>query len=504
MNPREDHPRENHPPAEAADVEVRDLQQEVQSLRRRVRKLEEANRALEGDRLEAEKERQRIGDALRLSREHFRALFEDSPAALWEVDGTDLKRYLETLQDSGVEDFKAYFESYPEQALASVNRLQILEANRATIALYEADDRAQVLAGLAGILSGESYPALVEILSGLARGRRRLQTEAVHRTFAGRRIEVELKLLVAPGSEATLSHLLLAATDITERKRAERALREAQATLEGRVEERTAALAATHEELKSLLYIVSHDLRAPLINVKGFSGELRSSVRQLWTTMEPYLGQIPASDRKILVQALEADLPEAVDFIDSAINRINHFMNTLLRLSQEGKRELHMERVDPRTLVEDILHNLTYQLEQHHTEVTVGQLPWLIADRISLEQIFSNLLSNAVLYMDPARPGRIEIRGRREVDFVIFEIEDNGRGIEEEEILKVFSPFRRGRDKVAEGEGMGLTYVQALVRRHGGRLWCRSVAGSGSVFSFTLSNRLREADMRTTREILLP
>lgn len=495
---------QDEPPQAQGKITEEELRREVEALHRQVRELEAAGQALERDRAGAEEERARIGEALRLSREHFRALFENSPAALWEVDGGALKTYLDTLEESGITDPRAYFTAHPEQALASVNRLHVLEANHATVALYEAEDKKQILAGLAAVLSGESYRAVVEILSGLAQGQRQLQTEAVHRTFSGRRIEVELKLLVAPGSEKDFSRLLLAATDITERKQAERALREAQATLERRVEERTAALAATHEELKSLLYIVSHDLRAPLINVKGFSGELRASVRQLQTVLEPYLDRIPPSDRSVLGQALESDLPEAVDFIDSAINRINHFMNTLLRLSQEGKRELHMERVDPRALVEEIVFGLTYQREQRNATVSIGQLPWLIADRTSLEQIFSNLLSNAVLYLDPSRPGRVEVRGRREADFVVFEIEDNGRGIGEEELATIFAPFQRGRHPEVEGEGMGLAYVQALVRRHGGRLWCRSKVGSGSLFSFTLSSRLREADLRTTREILLP
>ncbi|MCB1032205.1 MAG: HAMP domain-containing histidine kinase [Acidobacteria bacterium] len=481
-----------------------ELRQEIEKLRRQVQELEQAGHALERDRVGAQEERQRIGDALRLSREHFRALFEHSPAALWEVDGSALVPFLASLRSSGLGNPEAYFTAHPEQALAAFTQLRVLEANQAAVALYEAESKEQVLAGLTAVLSGESYPALVAILTALAQGRHRLATEAVHRTFSGRRIEVELKLLVAPGAEADLSRLLLAATDITERKQAERTLEEARTQLKRQVAERTAALAATHEELKSFLYTVSHDLRTPLINVKGFSDELRATANELRATLEPYSALLPAADREVVERTLSMDLPEAVDFIDSAINRINHFMGALLRLSQEGKRELHMERVDARSLVEEILPNLSYALEQRHGEVAVGRLPWVIADRTSLEQIFSHLLSNAVLYLDPARPGRVEVRGRREEEFVVFEIEDNGRGIAAEELPKVFAPFRRGSHEEVEGEGMGLAYVQALVRRHGGRLWCRSEAGTGSLFCFTLSNRIKEADLRNTMEILLP
>jgi PAS domain S-box-containing protein len=292
-----------------------------------------------------------------------------------------------------------------------------------------------------------------------------------------------------------------------ERKRIDEALRESRANLERRVEERTEDLATAHESLRSLLHIVSHDLRAPLVNLKGFAGELHSAAETIQEVMGAAFESVqglPEGEQQRLRQVLGEDIPEALDFIDSSINRIDTFMSTLLKLSAQGRRELHMEWLNSNALVEETLKILAYQVEQRRAVVTVDRLPEVVADQISLEQIFSNLLSNAVLYLDPERPGRIQVSGERTHEHVLFRIEDNGRGIPKEDLSKLFLPFRRGRYTDVEGEGMGLAYVEALVRRHGGRIWCESEVGVGTTFFFTISTELMENDPRTGVHLLAP
>lgn len=286
-----------------------------------------------------------------------------------------------------------------------------------------------------------------------------------------------------------------------ERKRIDAALRESRDQLERRVDERTADLAAAHQDLKSLLYIVSHDLRAPLINVKGFAGELQAGCREVHGLVSTQPVDLESEHRQRAMDLLGRDIPEALSFIDTSIDRINHFMNTLLRLSQQGQRSLTMELVDTTSLVRELLASLAYQLDQRQAKVHVAQLPPVVADRISLEQIFGNLLSNAVLYLDPDRAGEIEVHGEVSRDLVTYHVRDNGCGIPQEDLPKVFAPFRRGRRLEVEGEGMGLAYVQALVRRHGGRIWCKSVPEVGSTFSFAVSAHLQPDDLRSTMEI---
>ena len=116
----------------------------------------------------------------------------------------------------------------------------------------------------------------------------------------------------------------------------------------------------------------------------------------------------------------------------------------------------------------------------------VGDLPDVVADRTAMEQIIGNILSNAVNYLDPERPGRIEITGEHGPTATTFHISDNGRGINSHERHKVFAIFRRGVNEEIPGEGMGMPYVQTLVRRHGGQIWFRTTPGHGTTFSFTV------------------
>lgn len=291
--------------------------------------------------------------------------------------------------------------------------------------------------------------------------------------------------------------------DFTERRETEAMLQRSRDELERRVAERTADLAAAHRDLKALLYIVSHDLRAPLINVKGFTGELERGCEVIHGLLDGALEAMPAAERAELDRLLDHEMPEALAFIGSSVTRINHFMNTLLRLSHQDQRSLSLERVEAREVVEETLASLAFQLDQHRAEVEIGELPAVLADRLSIEQIFGNLLSNAVLYLDPSRPGRIEVSGEESGGFVVYRVADNGRGIAEEDMAKVFAPFRRGPHRQIEGEGMGLAYVQALVRRHGGRIWCESELGVGTTFGFSISSALREEDLRGGAESLL-
>jgi len=134
----------------------------------------------------------------------------------------------------------------------------------------------------------------------------------------------------------------------------------------------------------------------------------------------------------------------------------------------------------------DIVDSLAYRLEQHPASVGVGPLPSVLADPLAMELLLQNLLANAVTYLEPDRPGRIEIHGRRQGNEALFEVRDNGRGIAPQEQSKVFQIFGRAGRCTAPGEGMGLAYVRTILRRHGGRVWFESTVGKGTVFFFTL------------------
>jgi signal transduction histidine kinase len=247
-----------------------------------------------------------------------------------------------------------------------------------------------------------------------------------------------------------------------------------------------AEVAEINEEVKNFTYIVSHDLRAPLVNIKGFSAELTCSVNEVNAAVKGCLEQLDAGEAKALTLLLDEDIPEDLDFINSSVQRMDALINAILQLSRVGRRELKEELVASGTLVEKILKSLGHQLEKQRVEVSLGELPEVTSDAVALEQLLGNLIDNAIKYLDPSRDGRLRIWAERNAGELVFHVGDNGRGIAAEDQEKIFALFRRSGKQDVQGEGMGLAYVKTLARRLGGRIWCESRLGEGSTFSFTI------------------
>jgi PAS domain S-box-containing protein len=244
-----------------------------------------------------------------------------------------------------------------------------------------------------------------------------------------------------------------------------------------------------NEEIRNFAYIVSHDLRAPLVNLKGFAAELRMSLQDIESIVGTVADGLDANARDTLDVALRQDVPEALGFIESSVTHMDRFIGAVLQLSRVGRRELVFETVDMGAVVEGVLNTLGHQIEEHVGRLVVGDLPPVVADRTSMEQVMGNLLSNAVKYLDPARSGEIHVYGERLDDQTVYHVRDNGRGIAREDWDKVFVPFRRFGKQDIPGEGVGLSYAEVLVRRHGGRLRFDSEPGVGSVFHFSVAHQ---------------
>jgi signal transduction histidine kinase len=275
--------------------------------------------------------------------------------------------------------------------------------------------------------------------------------------------------------------------------KARRAVEDANSGLEERVRERTADLGKANEEIQRFAYIVTHDLRAPLVNIMGFTAELETSVDQVRTYMESR----PAGDDD--VQTAEArvaateDLPEAITFIRAATRKMDGLINAILKISREGRRQLKPEPVDLADLVEAgaaaVHHQITESDGEISTDIRVGKLT---TDKLSLEQILGNLLDNAVKYQDTSRPLRVMIRGRHVPgNRVVIEVEDNGRGIADTDHERVFELFRRSGSQTSPGEGIGLAHVRTMVRSLGGDVTLMSRLGEGTTFIINLPRDLR-------------
>ena len=268
---------------------------------------------------------------------------------------------------------------------------------------------------------------------------------------------------------------------------AQEELRAYNENLESLVADRVAELELANEEIQRFAYIVSHDLRAPLVNVMGFTSELeavRAEVAALLRDAETAAPELVTADRKTMIAT---DLPEALSFIRTSTSKMDRLINAILKLSREGRRVLTPQKIEVRELVEAQGRSLSQQLSGGEAELVVHEdLPDLVSDRLAIEQIFGNLIENATKYLAPGRPGRIEVSGKVHGAYLRYDVKDNGRGIATKDFERIFELFRRSGEQDKPGEGIGLAYVRNLARRLGGNVSVQSELGVGSTFTVTL------------------
>ena len=260
-------------------------------------------------------------------------------------------------------------------------------------------------------------------------------------------------------------------------------LNELNTNLEGAVRVRTADLQRANEEIQRFAYIVSHDLRSPLVNVMGFTAELDAANWQIANLVEKVEKENPELVTEQLKMAALEDLPEAIGFIRSSTQKMDRLINAILDLSRQGRRVLSPEHLPMDQLVSDIAATLEILAAERNARFLIEKpLPPIVSDRLAVEQMMGNLMENAVKYLHPGRPGVILVRGRTEGSRVKFEVEDNGRGIAPEDFDRVFDLFRRSGVQDQQGEGIGLANVRALAYRLGGTVTLRSKLSEGSTF----------------------
>ncbi len=275
------------------------------------------------------------------------------------------------------------------------------------------------------------------------------------------RKETSQRILEFSIFKAAKDNIVAMFSDITER----RILELERAKMRKSLEEK-------NSELEQLLFVTSHDLRSPLVNILGFSGELEEDLLDLARKVDD------ASNLNTLKENIEeligTRLFESSQFIQKSAKKIDQLLKGLLRLSRIGRLPVNHELINTNQLLKDILDTMRYQIQSEKIEVEIEKLPNCIGDRSQLSQAFSNLIDNAIKYMKKDQPRKIKLYGNLLKNSVEFCLEDNGIGIRQEHQDKVFQIFHRLHPDIGSGYGLGMTIVQRIILKHGGKVWIES------------------------------
>ncbi len=372
--------------------------------------------------------RKRAERDLRQSEERFRALYEDNPSMYFIVDAEGVV--------VSVNRFGA------EQLGYTVEELE----GRSVLDVFHPDDREAVRRQLAARLENFGQVASWEF-------------RKVRRDGTVLWVKETARAVRGPNG----SHLVLVVCeDITDTKRAEDMIRRLNEELEQRVAARTAELAAANQDLESFSYSVSHDLRAPLRAIDGYTSIL----------LQEHPSLPSARTREYMRKVREN------------VEQMALLINALLDLSRMGRQELTRQVFPLREVVDQALDNLRAEREDREVEIVIGELPPLYADPAMIRQVFQNLLSNALKFTASRQPARIEVGSfRDESGCAVYFVRDNGIGFDMVYADKIFDVFQQLHSRREyEGSGVGLAIVKRIVDRHGGRIWAESREGEGATF----------------------
>ena len=383
-------------------------------------------------------ERKRAEEALRQSEDNFARAFNSNPAAL-----------AITRIDDGT--FLILNEAYTK--IMGYEPPEILGRTVADLNIYiNPDERNMLVRQLREQDRMRDYELLVRSKSGDVRS-----------------LLVSMEPILYDNGPCILSTFL----DITERKQAEEKIRSLNEDLEARVIERTSQLEAANKELESFSYSISHDLRAPLRAIDGYTNIL----------VEDYEAVLDVEGKRIC------------GVISRETQRMGKLIDDLLAFSRVGRREVHPQKIDMKAIVDSVFAELLRNEDKSRFDIQVGSLIPVNGDTALMRQVWVNLLSNAIKFTSRKKRAVIEVQSWQEDGEIVYSVRDNGAGFDMEYVNKLFGVFQRlhGEDEF-EGTGVGLAIVQRVIHRHDGRVWAEGKVDEGAVFHFALPEKEIEND----------
>jgi signal transduction histidine kinase len=407
---------------------------------------------------------QRAFASIQSSEKRYRNMFENSPVSLLEMDLSEVQNYIKKLKSSGVEDILNYFKHNPDKADECIALAKVIDVNVATLQLLHAKDRENLLANLPLILSDTAYRNYqIELFDSLARVSP-VRSDTILLTIDKTPIYVNICSTILPDSEETWARVLVSAIDITARQLTQEQTNKLNAILEDRVRERTAQLVVANHELEAFAYSVSHDLRAPLRSIEGYSRIFQLDYASV----------------------LDQEAMEYMARIRATSQRMSDLIDALLSLSRIARKEMTLGSHDVSAVAQEIATDLQASHPERKVEFVIEDGITVRADAVLLRIVLDNLLANAWKFTSHNEHARIEIGTLSKNGECVCYVRDNGVGFDKTYADKMFDAFQRLHTDEFEGTGIGLAIVQRIIHRHGGEVWADGSVGEGATFCFTL------------------